>query len=259
VTGALSWADVRTATGDGVRIAVIDSGIDASHPEFAATPIDTYRVEQPWPDSPFRRVIECPDCQDQLGHGTAVASIVRRFAPGAALSTVQIFGTGKSTSASALTALRWAIDRRFAVVNCSFGTSDRRMLAEFKELIDLAFCRGLVVVAASNNNDYRLPELPSAFPSVVATSWGSFDGLMFSRNSEQLVEFTAAGESLRVAWKGGGYREGVCGSSFAAPHMAAVCARIKQLRPEWNAVQVKACLYALAQQKSGSGVGAVDR
>ncbi len=247
MTELLSWQEIHDADAAGIRVAVIDSGVDLAHPELTGGNVRAFRVEQPWADTPIRRVTECAMAEDRLGHGTAVTTIVRRFAPAASVDSVQIFGLGSSSSANALTALRWAIDQGYAVINCSFGTPDRRALAEFKELVDLAFCRSVVIVAASNNDDFRLPEMPSAFPSVVSTGWGEFSGMAFSRRAGELVEFTAAGQRLRVAWKGGGYRDGMCGSSFAAPHMSALCARIKQLRPSWNAVEVKACLYNLAR------------
>ena len=50
---------------------------------------------------------------------------------------------------------------------------------------------------------------------------------------------------VRVPWKGGGYKT-VSGSSYAAPHLAALAARIRELRPAWNACEVKTALYRLA-------------
>jgi hypothetical protein len=59
------------------------------------------------------------------------------------------------------------------------------------------------------------------------------------------VEFVARGENVRVAWKSGQYRV-ISGSSFAAPHLSALVARIRQVRPDWNACQMKSALYELA-------------
>jgi hypothetical protein len=59
------------------------------------------------------------------------------------------------------------------------------------------------------------------------------------------VEFVACGDGVRVPWAGGSYRR-VSGSSFASAHLAAVAARIRRLRPQWNVCQVKSALYRLS-------------
>jgi subtilisin family serine protease len=80
---------------------------------------------------------------------------------------------------------------------------------------------------------------------VISTHYADLKGLTIRRRPGQLVEFVAPGQDLRVAWKGGDYRV-MSGSSFAAPHVTAIVARLREMRPEWNACQVKSALYSLA-------------
>jgi subtilisin len=148
-----------------------------------------------------------------------------------------------------LEGLFWGIDRGYDVINCSFTTPDEAFLAEYKTAVDRAFCRNVLLVAACNNADYSRVEYPGSFPSVLSTTYGRLEGLGLRRRPNRLVEFVARGESIQVAWKDGGYRT-MSGSSFAAPHVAALAARIRELRPGWNACQVKSFLYELAGRGS---------
>ena len=100
-------------------------------------------------------------------------------------------------------------------------------------------------MAACNNTDYTRVEYPGSFTTVLSTSYGDLVGLSLRRRRGRLVEFVARGQDVRVPWLGGSFRV-MSGSSFAAAHVAALAARVRQCRPAWNACQVKAALYALA-------------
>ncbi len=239
---SIDWDDVHAARADGVRIVVVDSGVDAAHTVFAGRPVASWQVvggEAP-------TVIE-DDAGDVFGHGTAVASIVHRLAPGATIESLRVLGGDlRSQSRAVLAGLRWALDRRYDIINCSFGTTSRELAPHYKDFVDDAFCRGALVVAAGNNHDIRRTSYPASFPTVLSTDYGALAELAIARRAGQLVEFIAPGEAVRVAWKGGGWRENT-GCSLAAAHLAGIVARIRGLRPGWNACQIKAALYALAE------------
>ena len=240
-------ASLRRADGTGVRVLVLDSGVDASHPALAGgVAINAFKVDVDGEgaESELRRVI--PDSEgDVYGHGTAVAAIVRQFAPAAQIDSVKVLGRTVGSSHFVVAALHWGIDQGYDVINCSFTTQEAQQLARYKAAVDRAFCRNVQVVSACNNQEYWRVEYPGSFPTVISTSYADLPGLTIRRRPGELVEFVARGENLRVAWKGGQYRV-ISGSSFAAPHLSALVARLRQVRPGWNACQVKTALYELA-------------
>lgn len=236
-------AEVEAADGGGVTVLVVDSGVDAAHPDLAGAPVRAWRTA---PCEPAGYRVVADEGGDAFGHGTAVAAILRRHAPGAAIESLKVLGSDLlASSQRILAALAWAVERGYDVVNCSFGTSKEAFLPFYKEVVDRAFCRNVLLVAAADNADFRAPGYPAHFPTVLATDGGALEGLALRRREGELVEFVARGERVRAAWRGGGWRE-VTGTSFAAPHLAALAARLRQLRPGWNACQVKAALYRLA-------------
>jgi len=244
----LPGIDVRSlkeADGRGVRVLVLDSGIETSHPDLAGATIRSFRVEAEG-ESDLRRIVE-DDAGDVYGHGTAVASILHRFAPAATIDSVKVIGRPVGSSHFVVAALHWGIDQGYDVINCSFTSQEAAHLPRYKAAVDRAFCRNVLIVSACNNQEYWRVEYPGSFPSVVSTSFADLPGLTVRRRAGELVEFVARGQNVRVAWKGGGHRV-ISGSSFAAPHLSALVARIRQVQPGWNACQVKALLYELAEK-----------
>jgi subtilisin family serine protease len=239
--------DWQHATGRGVRVLVVDSGVDPSHPVFAGKPIATFvaRIDQ----RGFRHVAAEP-AVDPSGHGTAVAGIIREFASDAELASVRVMSEIGGSSLLVIAALHWAIDQGYQVVNCSFTSADAQFLPDYKSVVDRAFCRSVAIVAACNNRNYGAVEYPGSFPTVISTDFGKLDGLSLRRREGELVEFVAAGEQVTVAYKSGQSRI-MTGSSIAAPHVSALVARIRQVHPDWNACQIKSALYTLAIATAG--------
>lgn len=235
---------IGRATGAGVRVAIVDSGVETSHRALAGADIACMTITT----LPGRRTSVVPDSMGDLsGHGTAVAAVIREFAPGASITSVRVLSADlRGTSERILGALNWAIEERFDVINCSFGTSDLAFLEGYKRVVDRAFCANVMIVSACNNFDSRRIELPGWFPTVISSDHGTFEGLAFERRPGDMVEFAARGRDVRLPWRRGTYQV-VTGSSFAAPHVAALVARLRELRPTWNACEMKAALYALAR------------
>jgi hypothetical protein len=223
-----------------VRVLLLDSGVETGHPDLEGWPIATLGVQgQPgaWQVAP-----EAP--RDTFGHGTAIAGLLRSLAPGLALTSLRILGQDLRAGTDRVRfALGWALDQGFDLVNCSFGSTARQDLAEFKRLVDRAYCRNTWIVAASSNLDPGLEEYPGAFPSVFTVTSAVMDPLdTLVRRPGELTEFAAHGADVRVAWKGGGHRI-LTGSSFAAPRLTALLAGLRIEHPHWNACQAKAWLY----------------
>jgi subtilisin len=239
----INRSEIDSATGSKVRVLVMDSGVDESHPELEGAKIKHWQVGA----GPFGGLTVHDDKGgDPYGHGTAVCTILYKNAPGIELHCLRVLDENiRGSSQFVLTGMQWAIEQGFDVINCSFGTSTRSFLENYKRIIDKAFCRNVWLVAACNNQDFRTEEYPAFFPSVLSTDFGAVEGLTLKRRKGFLVEFIARGSNVKVAWKNAAYRT-ISGSSFAAPHLAALAARLRQCRPDWNACQAKAALYDLA-------------
>ncbi len=238
--------ELALATGAGQRILVADTGVDGDHPMLRDVEIKHWQVEK---GSGGEARIVASAGGDIQGHGTAVASIIRAHAPGVQIHSLRVIEGGLAGQSSTVIAgLTWAVEEEYDLVNCSFGTRKPAFLQYYKRLVDRAFCRNVLVVAAGSNQDYRIIEYPSAFPTVLSTDCGRLDPDRIIRRTGHLVEFVACGDGVRVPWGGGEYRT-VSGSSFASAHLTALIARIRQLRPQWNACQVKSALYRLAEDE----------
>jgi subtilisin len=91
-----------------------------------------------------------------------------------------------------------------------------------------------------------VPEWPGYFPTVITVNMARLEGMRFSYSRENLVEFAAAGHGVEVPWMDG-TRKNVTGSSYAAPHVAALVARLLSVYPELPPLEVKALLHRLAE------------
>lgn len=253
---APSWIDelhlneVRTAlaTADGgsVRIAVLDSGIETTHPDldFLQLADDTaFEI-----DGSFLRAI-ANTTGDAMGHGTAIAYIIRSIAPKAEIGSFRVLdGDLKSRSTIVWEAARHAIERGYHILNCSFGSpGDARFVMPYKEWTDLAYLRNVHIVAGCNNHDVSVREWPGWFPTVVTVNLASLPPEVWQRRGGSLVEFSAHGHEVRVPWKGGSHRV-VSGSSYAAPRLTGWLARLISAYPDLRVEEAKALLRRLAQQ-----------
>src|SRR5258706_16363186 len=126
--------DVRSlseADGRGVRVLILDSGIETSHPDLAGgNPIRSYRVEADG-EGELRRIVE-DDAGDVYGHGTAVASIVRRFALGMVMDIVKVIGRRVGSAHFVVGGLHWGIDQRYHGINGSCTAQEAAHLPRYK-------------------------------------------------------------------------------------------------------------------------------
>ncbi|NUR93354.1 MAG: S8 family serine peptidase [Nonomuraea sp.] len=223
-----------------MRVCVVDSGVEAGH-ELVGPLTGSYSVEPGPGGSP--RVV--PDERgDTSGHGTACASIIRRFAPECELVSVRVLGGLFGSGDNLLTALRWVIDNGFDVVNLSLSTSKRAFGAALRELTDDAYFNRTLVVASAHN--MKVESFPWRFSSVVSVgSHTEPDPWLYYYNPAPPVEFYAGGVNVPVAWRGG-TRTTCSGNSFATPRIAGICALILSKYPELTPFEVKTALYLSA-------------
>ncbi len=240
--------DRATAFGDsqgqGITVAIIDSGVERDHPDLGGRLIRSLRVE---PGDRGPRVVEDAGATDLVGHGTACAGIIHAIAPAADLVSIRVLGPDNKAGGSAFAAaLEWAIDQRFGVVNLSLSSRSEAMAERFHVLADEAYFANTLLVAAANNVvGASYPSLFAAVVSVAAHDAGDPDVWFY--NPSPPVEFGAHGLDVEVAWRGG-TRIRATGNSFAAPHLAGRAALIRARHPDASPFEVKAMLAATASE-----------
>ncbi len=268
-----------------VTVAVIDSGMDVTHPAFSKSEIlPGYNGKS-----------KTDDVDAFFSHGTHVAGIiagslpeegVHGVAPGATLLPIK-FGTSTIYNSGLFTrvadSVRHAVDNGAKVINISMGTQTNNWILgslhakgirNLEEALDYAEAKGVVVVVAAGNNrngekDKDNVNFPATHPTVLAVSnlddTSPEEGLKLSSNSSigPAVDLAAPGTDIVSAVKKGKVDE-MSGTSMAAPYVAGVVAQIIARHPDWTPAQIRDHLAETAQDlgKPGKdirfGHGAVD-
>lgn len=241
-------AALEEGRGRGIKIAVIDSGIELSHPAHRGLRLLDDIAFFPVPKKTPRRA--AGRGVDVHGHGTAVAWILREAAPEAQIGSFRVFDSRLASRFRTIEAAAMlAIERGYNILNCSFGTLARMdSMEHFKSWVDQAYRRGVHVVCPCNNLFVSEPEWPGSFPSVISVNMAKTrDGDLFFRAdaSTHLVEFAARGVDLEVPWKNGGF-ERKTGSSFAAARATGMLARFLSRYPGVKPPVAKSLLQEVA-------------
>ena len=236
------------ATGEGVSVAIIDSGVEGDHPAVRGRLKESWAVELQGGDA---LVVPDPDGGDLFGHGTACAGIIAGMAPLVDLISFRVLGSDlKGKGAAFAEALDSAIKRPVRVANLSLSSKSDALFPIFHELADEAYFSGVVLVCAANN--VPGPSYPSLFSSVISVAGHPDpDPWRFYYNPKPPVEFGAWGVDVPVAWRDGGMTVAT-GNSFAAPHITALVALILSKHPGLTPFEVKAILAAVANNERSS-------
>jgi subtilisin len=247
-------SELHRANGAGVRVAIVDSGVDGSHPWVGDRLQASYRAERS--DEGYQ-VLPCP-ADDQLGHGTAVAGTLRRFAPEAELISVQVLGSGlRADSEALLAALRWLVSQDIHLINLSLSTMREQLALRLGHAIDDLAARYVTCVCARG---YHLTgrAYPTDFASVVSVSYKEQHPAGITFRPKDTVEFDACGVNLEVAWvnepgtttPNPSPTRIVQGSSFACPLVTGLSARLLSLRPNLTPYELKTLLKAYAEKQA---------
>ena len=241
VTREWAWGD---STGAGVRVCVLDSGVELDHPLVGR--VDRSVAVVKGEDGELQVVDD--EEGDLCGHGTACAGVIRAVAPDAELTSV--LGAGYTGGGEImLRGLGWAIEQGFPIVNMSLSTTRTKYVERLHELADRAYFRRVLLVASAHN--MPVESFPWRFASVISVgSHEESDPLTFYYNPSPPVEFFGRGLDLDVAWLGGGTLR-CTGNSFATPHIAAICALVMSKHPDLTPFQLKSVLYQTASNAAG--------
>jgi subtilisin family serine protease len=245
VTREWAWGG---STGRGVRVCIVDSGIEPGHPLVG--PVDSAHVAMVGDDGEVSVVTD--EEGDVSGHGTACGGIVRSLAPDCALHSVRVLGPELTGTAKALLAgLEWAVRQRFDVINMSLSTRRRQFADVLRELADDAYFQRSLLVCSAHNA--AVESFPWRFASVISVgSHDRDDPLDFDYNGRPPVEFFGRGIDVEVAWPGGGTTV-ISGNSFATPQLAGICALILAKHPGLTPFEVKSILYMTASNVGEPG------
>ncbi len=238
-----AWGGSR---GAGVRVCLLASGIDASHPRVGAVGRAVAVVE----GADGTLVVVDDEAGDQFGHGTACAGIVRAVAPDCEIHSVRVLGPDLTGAGPALLrGLRWAIEEGYDVINLSLSTTKSAFGGELRELADLAYFRGSVLVASAHN--MPVVSYPWRFAGVISVgSHGGQDPLEYYAAAEPPVEFAAPGVDLELAWLDGTTIR-ASGNSFATPYIAGIAALVLAKHPGLRTFELTSVLRAAATNVKG--------
>ena len=223
-----------------IRVAVIDSGVNATHPHIGGVAGGVAIAS----DGSTH-----PDYLDRLGHGTAVAAAIKERAPGAELFCVKVFHRDLTATIAALVAaIDWSAVQRADLINLSLGTSNPDHAAGLRDAVERATDAGALLVAAGTSDgvDY----LPGSLPGVVRVEldWAC-----------PRLGVTVTGKSAAAVCRASGYarpmpgvplERNLKGISFAVANTTGVLAR--ELRAGGRA-SVTIAFEALRRGGAGNG------
>lgn len=226
----------ETLGGPDVAIAILDTGIDPTHPEFAG------------------RVILGPDIangdddpSDVDGHGTGVAGIAGAAANGAGivgvcpactLIVVKVVkdGMGEVTKFDSAAAIVWAVDHGADVLNLSFSSANADPVQE--AAVAYAWSKGAVVVAAAGNEATSTPQYPAAYPDVLAVAAATDHNRLWRSSAfGDWVDIAAPGTKLLTTALNQTYLR-LTGTSFSTPIVAGAAGLLFSLLPGITNAQV---------------------
>lgn len=217
----------QTATGEGIRIAILDTGIDLVHPAFQGKLLPGYDfVDEDADPSEFATGLDEDGdglFDEGFGHGTMVAGIVAAAVPDARVIPVRVLDDeGTGTLASLIHGIDYAVLQGADVINMSVGLSIES--EPLNDAIKDARDAGIVLVAAAGNANTTAPTYPASFDKVLSvTALDSNDvKAPFSTYNEE-VDVAAPGDGIYSTYPGGTYARG-SGTSFAAPFVSGAAA-----------------------------------
>ncbi|MBM7790796.1 S8 family peptidase [Tenggerimyces flavus] len=272
-----AWA--KGFTGEGIKVAIADTGIDATHPDLQNNVVEA------------KNFSESPEVTDHFGHGTHVASIVasndtkyRGVAPDATLLSAKVLDdSGGGYWDGIIAGMEWAVAQGANVVNLSLGGTDSPGVDPVEETVNRLTQQTGTLFVISAGNDGQLGEQTIGSPGSAdeALTVGAVD------KQDELADFSSRGPRVGdgglkpdvtapgvdiVAAKAAGTELGdpvgddhvsLSGTSMAAPHVAGAAAILLQQHPSWKANEVRASLMSTAKPHADltefeQGAGRID-
>ncbi|MBX3227337.1 MAG: S8 family serine peptidase [Labilithrix sp.] len=238
--------DLRKRELPPVEVAVLDSGVDATHPDLEPRVVKALAAVTK--DDKTEVVTHGLANHDTYGHGTAVSSIISHVAPNARIVDYRVLGPDNTGAGDALLAcLRHAVDAGYKVINMSLAAK-ASFGPQLLPLCDKAYRNGQVIVAAKRNMPLGDLGYPAEISTVVSVDRTKFEAPWAVRYvPASIIEYIGHGDDVHVAAPGGGYTTKT-GTSFATPAISGVVALLLGAYPELRPFEVKTVLRAWSQE-----------
>lgn len=254
----------RRVTGRGVKVAIIDTGIDNNHPDLSIAGGACFVPGVgPW--------------DDDNGHGTHCAGItgarnnytgVVGVAPNSSLYAVKVLnGAGSGQLSWILAGMNWALRNKMDVASMSLGSvassANMACILAYQRAAQRLLNAGCIVVAAAGNSGHTQrpwvgqPARCSGFMAVAAVDKNKKIAYFSSRGPSSLgsqngVEIAAPGVSINSTWNDGKYKS-ISGTSMACPHVSGAAALLKELHPTWSPARIRRRLAVTATDLGAPG------
>ncbi|SES31232.1 S8 family peptidase [Actinokineospora terrae] len=255
-------------TGAGVTVAVVDTGVDQTHPDLAGREVAE------------RNFTDDPTTEDQVGHGTHVASTVagggakyKGVAHGAKVIDAKVLSaTGGGQLSWIIAGVEWAVASGAKIVNLSLGGGDTPEVDPLEEAVNrLSAEKGTLFVISAGNSGPGARTVGTPGSADAALTVGSVERddsvSPFSSRGPRVgdgaikPDITAPGSGIVAAKAANGVigdevepgYVALSGTSMAAPHVAGAAALLAQQHPDWTGAQLKAVLTASAKPTAGEG------
>jgi subtilisin family serine protease len=235
--------------GDNVLVAVIDSGIDVTHPDLNGVIAGTFAAFDP-DEKPH-------------SHGTAIAGAIASqarlrlmgVAPAARILAVKAFGTSdtgaEGTTMNIIKGLEWSVQQGARVINMSFAGPDAPVM---RHILEGAVQQGIVLIAAVGNAGPKSPPLyPGSDSNVIAVSATDAEDRLFpASNRGMYISVAAPGVDILLPAPDQGYQV-TSGTSFAAAHVTGIVALMLQRNPKLTPAAVRKILESTAKDIGPKG------
>jgi subtilisin family serine protease len=238
-----------------VIVAVLDTGVQRTHPDLAAVPFP----------SPKNTRTGSTNVTDYYGHGTHVAGTIAAeannaigvagVAPGVTIMPVKVMdNNGQGYWSDFLEGVDWARTHGASIVNLSLGgTLSASQAAAFQPTFDAAYNAGVLVVAAAGNNNRNEPFYPASFNHVISVAaTTNADGKASFSNYGPNVDLSAPGVGIMSTYPGSTWKL-MSGTSMATPHVVGLAALIRSRHPEFSVDEVQSAMQQTALDLGAAG------
>lgn len=230
----------KRSLGERVRIGIIDTGVDYSHPDLQLVLSRGINLLNP-------RTLPL----DDNGHGTHIAGTIAAsgrggmtgIAPRATIYPVKAFDhNGSAYVSDIIKGIDWCVQNRIHIINMSFGM--KRRSQAMLEAVRNARRNGVIIVASSGNDGRGAVDYPARFKQTISVGaiGRSNDVALFSNRGKR-IDVYAPGEKIMSTWPNYRYRE-MTGTSMATAHVTGIVALVLSIRPHLTPLQIKKLVAA---------------